>query len=87
MLCSYLDMLEITQRKHFLNGMPTESMIALTAGEFCVAGEIMAMSILQGGPAANFLKPVVLSYINREPLCPESNTDQLNKDTATRVSK
>ena len=67
--------------------MPTDSMIALTAGEFCVAGDIMAMSILQGGPAANFLKPVVYSYISREPLCPQSNTDQLNKDTATWVSK
>ena len=53
--------------------------------KFGLAGEIMVMSILQGGPAPNFLAPPVYSYISREPLCPNNNTNMLNKTTANKV--
>jgi hypothetical protein len=66
--------------------MPTKSMVALTSRAFKLAGELMVMSILQGGPAPNFLNPVVYSYLSREPLCPENNTQPLMKETAIRVS-
>jgi hypothetical protein len=72
------DMLELVERKYFRNGCPVEFMIALSAKEFRVAGEIMIMSILQGGPAPNFLLPSTYSYISKESLCPDVNTDILS---------
>ena len=78
-------MLELMERKYFHKGWPSESMVALSTQEFVQAGEIMVMSILQGGPAPNFLAPSVYSYISREPLCPNNNTNMLNKTTANKV--
>lgn len=43
--------------------VPCESTVALTEGTFEVAGELMAMSIAQGGPAPNFLAPWVYNYL------------------------
>ena len=80
------EMLELVERKYFRDGCPVESMIALSAKEFCLAGEIMVMSILQGGPAPNFLLPSTYSYISKESLCPDVNTDILNKTIANKVS-
>jgi len=37
--------------------VPCENTVALTEGGFEVAGELMAMSLAQGGPAPNFLAP------------------------------
>ena len=45
------------------NGMPVESTVALTQDLFKYAGELMAMSIIQGGPAPNYLSPVVFDVI------------------------
>lgn len=78
-------MLEQTHRKYFPDGFPTESMISLTGGDFRVAGEIMAMSVIQGGPAPNFLAPVVFSYLSKVQLSPHNNSTQLYKDAAIRV--
>jgi hypothetical protein len=50
-----LDMLEIAERKLFMNGWPVKSVIALSSQQFKIVGELMVMSILQGGPAPNFL--------------------------------
>ena len=80
------DMLELVERKYFHNGCPVESIVALSAKEFRLAGEMMTMSILQGGPAPNFLLPSIYSYISRESLCPDANTDILNKTIAKKVS-
>lgn len=76
-------MLEIAHNKYFPDGMPTASMIATTAGDFRIVGELMAMSIVQGGPAPSFLSPIVYTYLCREPLSPQCNNE--TKDIAIRV--
>ena len=45
------------------DGIPYPDMRALANDEFKVAGELMASSILQGGPAPSFLADIVYSYI------------------------
>lgn len=45
------------------DGVPIESTVALTAGRFKYAGELMAMSIAQGGPSPNFLSPIIYDVI------------------------
>ena len=44
--------------------------MALAANEFQLFGEAMVMSILQGGPAPNFLDPDVYRYIGKQDLIP-----------------
>jgi hypothetical protein len=45
--------------------MPVESTVALTEETFKLGAELMVMSILQGGPAPNFMSPVVYDIISR----------------------
>ena len=45
------------------NGMPVQSTVALTQDLFKYAGELMAMSILQGGPAPNYFSPAIYEVI------------------------
>ncbi len=47
------------------NGMPVDSTVALTNDMFKHAGELMAMSILQGGPAPNYLAPAIFDVISK----------------------
>jgi hypothetical protein len=51
-----LSTLSSVERKLFLNGKPTDSSVALKSGDFCFAGEIIVMSVLQGGPAPSLHK-------------------------------
>ena len=48
----------------FCGGVPVQSTISLTEGYFKLAGYLMASSILQGGPAPNFLAKWVYEYIS-----------------------
>ena len=41
------------------NGVPVESTIALTEETFTLGTELMPMSIIHGGPAPNFMSPVI----------------------------
>lgn len=43
--------------------MPVNSMTALANNEFTVAGELMAASVVQGGPAPCFLSKEAFGYI------------------------
>ena len=43
--------------------MPINSMTALAKNEFTVAGELMAASVVQGGPAPCFLSKEAFGYI------------------------
>ena len=43
--------------------MPINSMTALAKNEFTVAGELMAASVVQGGPAPWFLSKEAFGYI------------------------
>ena len=78
-------MLELGERKYFTNGTPVDSVVALSAKAFRTIGEIMFMSILQGGPAPNFLSSATYSYVSRELLSPNDNTNALNKTVANKV--
>ena len=82
----YFDILEIAQRKLFLNGWPAKSVIALSSQQFRLVGELVVMSILQGGPAPNFLDPAVYSYISKSSLDSDKNENILNRTIAKNVS-
>ena len=43
--------------------MPVNSMAALANNEFTVAGEVMAASVVQGGPAPCFLSKEAFGYV------------------------
>ena len=47
----FSELLSVIQRKFFHDGRPVSSTIAISSGECRLCGEIMGMSILQGGPA------------------------------------
>ena len=44
--------------------VPYDSTLAMTSGHFRIAGEIMAPSIVQGGPAPDFLAEWVYKYLS-----------------------
>ena len=54
---------QVQDRLFDRNGMPVASTLALTQELFKYAGELMAISIVQGGPAPNFLSPVIYDAI------------------------
>ena len=55
--------LEQMGRRLFRDGFPVVNMAALANEEFKVAGEIMASSVVQGGPAPSFLSTSSFAYI------------------------
>ena len=61
LICNLLlEMLEYIERRLFSDGKPVNSTVSLINQDFRVAGEIMAMSILQGGP----LFIIIYYYLN-----------------------
>ena len=66
-------MLIIVKERYFKDGKPVNSTVALNAGDFKTCGKAMGMSILQGGPAPNFMSPDVASFLVGEPLSPSEN--------------
>ena len=59
----YKDALQFVRLQLFQNGIPVQSTVALTQDLFRYAGELMAMSVLQGGPAPNFFSPAIYEVI------------------------
>ena len=60
----FSDVLQLLRMRLFDgNGIPFESTVALTQDLFKYAGELMAMSIIQGGPAPNFISPAIFDVI------------------------
>lgn len=55
--------LEQIRRRLFRDGFPVVNMVALANEEFKVAGEIMASSVVQGGPAPCVLSTSAYAYI------------------------
>ena len=76
----------IARGKFFKNGKPVNLTVAMNAGDFKTCGKVMGMSILQGGPALNFLASEIASYLVGEPLSPLLNQDPLLRTAAERVS-
>jgi hypothetical protein len=58
-----LEALDEIGRRLFQNGFPVINMVALGSEEFVVAGEVMASSIAQGGPAPNILNASSFLYL------------------------
>jgi len=78
--------LEDVERKLFLMGKPTDSMVALNNRDYLFAGELMVMSMLQGGPAPAFLNPSEFAYLSKGSLAPEDNEGNY-KAVAMKVNK
>lgn len=57
------EVLKRIQQHLFPDGIPVNSMTALANNEFTVAGELMAASVVQGGPAPCFLSKEAFGYI------------------------
>ena len=74
-LCGLSDMMETIERKLFHAGKPISSTVSMMNGDFRIAGELMVMSVLQGGPAPCFLHSNVFCYLVGKPLCPEKMTE------------
>lgn len=72
-LLFFLEMLDYVERRLFPDGKPVESTMSLTRKDFKLAGEIMAMSIMQGGQAPNLLASQTFNY-----LCGNLSVCQIN---------
>ena len=64
----------------FYEGEPVDSTFALASGDFQYAGELMASSIVQGGPAPNFLAKWVYTYMTGGLNEVEPSTSQIKED-------
>lgn len=73
----------------FEDGVPVASTISLSEGHFQAAGMLMACSIVQGGPAPNFMAPWVFDYIayglHQVPVCIDDIQNELPKKVAKKV--
>ena len=63
MLYFATEALEQVGRRLFRDGFPVVNMAALLNEEFKAAGKIMASSVVQGGPAPDFLSTSAFQYI------------------------
>ena len=66
-------MLDYVERRLFPDGIPVKSTMALTMHDFKQAGEVISMSILQGGHAPNFLQQHIFDY-----LCGNLSIERMN---------
>ena len=51
----FIEMIKYCRNRLFPDGVPTKSMLAVTRDDFVTAGEVMAMSVVQGGPSQTSL--------------------------------
>ena len=69
----------------FSDGMPVQSTMLLTDGQFKIAGQLMAMSIVQGGPAPNFLTSCARELLSLLVSCCKSAcSDSLSRIVLTK---
>jgi hypothetical protein len=59
-----IEMLDYIERRILPNGVPTESTMSLTRKDYKLAGEIMAMSVMQGGQAPNLMAHKIFDYLH-----------------------
>ena len=73
-------------KEHLFNeGKPSDSMVSLLNNEFKIAGEVMVMSIIQGGPAPAFIAPSAYAFLTGQPLDVDSVADP-ERDLLRQVS-
>ena len=80
------ELLTVLQLKFFRDGYPVLSTIALSCEDFMLCGQVMGMSIMQGGPAPNFLAPDIVCYLVGKGLSIDGNKDPKIKAVADSVS-
>lgn len=86
-LILFTELISFIQRKFFPNGQPIQSTLAITSGDFKLCGEVMGMSILQGGPAPNFMPNNIVSYITGGVLLPSENQNHSYRTLGESVSQ
>ena len=65
----------------------THNVIALQRNEFHICGHLIALSLLYGGPAPNFLSKSVVAYLLDEPLDTTMIEDIPDSDTQSSLRK
>ena len=68
-------MIDNISSRLLIDGKPVSSTVALMDGEFQLAGEIIAMSLLQGGPAPCLFSEEVVQYLTKQPLSYDKSSD------------
>lgn len=59
-------MMTFIQQWFFPEGKPHSSTVMITQNVYKLCGELMAMSIVQGGQAPCMLSPVIFDYLTRD---------------------
>ena len=77
-------MIEYCRNRLFPDGVPTKSILAVTRDDFVTAGEVMAMSVVQGGPSPNFLAQEIYNVVSRS-FAIEELKDESLKETCVKV--
>ena len=81
---NFIEMIEYCSNRLFPDGFPTKSMLAVTRDDFVTAGEVMAMSVVQGGPSPNFLARGIYNVVSRS-FAIEELKDESLKETCVKV--
>lgn len=76
----FLEIFDYVERRIFPDGKPVESTMSLTRKDFKIAGEIMAMSIMQGGQAPNLMASQIFDY-----LCGKLSISQMNSVSSREI--
>lgn len=73
-------MLDYVERRLLPNGIPTDSTMSLTRKDYKLAGEIMAMTIMQGGQAPNLMSSKIYDY-----LCGKLSVSQIESNSTREL--
>ncbi len=82
MFSIFTELLIIIKLKLFANGHPVISTVSISCEDFKLCGQIMGMSVIQGGPAPCFLAPEIACYLVGKPLPVGKNKDPQLKHAA-----
>ena len=82
----YNRILTAIQRIFFCESCPVSSTTVVCNEDFKLCGEVMMMSVMQGGPAPNFLAPPLASYVVGKPLASTKIKNPLFKSACESVS-
>jgi hypothetical protein len=75
--------LEYIERRLFRDGKPINSTVSLINQDFRLAGEVIAMSILQGGPSPWFFNANVYRYLTKQQ--PSTEDLKMYKEVVDKV--
>ncbi|XP_028394535.1 uncharacterized protein LOC114518737 [Dendronephthya gigantea] len=81
----FSELLEYIEVKLFADGKPINSIIGLQNEDFKLAGEVMVMSILQGGPAPAFLHRAIFNVMTNQQLSIEDIPESIYKRAANQI--